>query len=225
MRVLRPLVWLAASILVLLLAGCGDDVTIRGAPTALDYLRRAGVFISVATVILASKRILWGQAVRALYYAGYTLARTKRTVGPSTNGRDGHELYWKQAPKVARQFFHEVLRPLRNKWDYDGPPPDDEPIEKDLEILLEQGPDAFQALLDEIRNGTKPAPHHCQQSVRDCTYCKRRGEVRCVRADLDEAVSAIEGQLATLWSVDIPNALRSESSATNDGEGSSRMAP
>lgn len=205
--VTRRILWCALTLLLLLVAGCGDEITIRGGPSAVDYVRRAGVFVTLASLALASGRTLWGQSIRALYYAAYTLARSKRGLLASTTGRDGHEVVWKQSPKTARRFFGDVLRPLRNKWDYDVLPPDDEPVEEDLRLVLERGPEAFAALLDDVRTQVAPEPHVCPGNPAECTHCRRRGLPECSRAEVDSSIEVLEAQLREVWAKGIPEAL------------------
>ena len=171
----------------LLLAACGDAVSVVHVPPPNDYIRRASEFFASATVLLGESRATWGQGVRSLYYAGLTLARMNDRQG--FQGHDGsiHEEAWKQAPKAARKLFRDEIRPLRNKYDYDVSPPPDEPLDEDILLLADKSPPAFRALFT-MADRVIERRYICDQPRALCAQCVGDDRRICLaaadRADL-----------------------------------------
>lgn len=182
----------------LLLAGCGDAVTVLPPSGPNEYLKRTSEFFATATVLFGESRLTWGQGIRSMYYAGLTLARMNDLHGFQRHDGSVHEEAWRQAPKAARKFFQQEFRPLRNRYDYDVALPPDEPLEEDVLLVAEKSPAAFAALF--ISAGSViERRYSCEQPHQLCGRCKYDGGTMCLEERDRKALDGVKAQAAALF--------------------------
>jgi hypothetical protein len=198
MRRLAPALLVFAAVLI----GCGDDTAIREAPRSLEYFARARDFVAAASVLLNESRQLWGQSIRALYYAGLTVARAKDLDGFAADDSSIHEEVWQQTVKGARPFFRDVLRRMRNRWDYEVRDSMLPTVEEELKVIVREGPDAFAVLFEDARAAVQRQHRRCSMDERMlCNRCRGLAVPGCLRSaalqELSELESDVEKYIAT----------------------------
>ena len=159
----RLAIWSAVVVCVaVLVAGCGDDVSIREAPRSVEYFSRSRDFMNSAIVLLNDSRTLWGQSIRSFYYAVFTVARAKDLDGLLRDDSSIHDKVWSQTVKGARNFFGQTVRRMRNRWDYEVREEELPDVDEDVTVLLSESrrgsPDEASRRLASERRGFFPHP-------------------------------------------------------------------
>lgn len=180
-------------VVALLLVGCGDDVTLREAPRSIEYFARSRDFLNTATVLLNESRALWGQSLRAFYYAGFTIARAKDLDGLLADNSSIHDKVWNATTVGARRFFRDSLRVMRNRWDYEVRAELLPDIEEDFRLVALNGPEACAFLFKDARDSVDRQYRECPRSDNaHCDECRALPELSCLRAAAHEGLSEVE---------------------------------
>ena len=210
--------WGTAAVCVVLLAGCGDDVTVAyPSSTPVELFRRVHQFLTVSIVLLNEGKTLWGQAISNAYYAALTLARFKSNSFYGDATEAFHQQVWAQAPKLARKYFRDELRRLRVKYDYHFDWPSDEGPADDLAEFAAKAPPAFTALFDDTEAVIAKRYRQCAdengEKRETCSLCDKRA---CGRKMLLAELAIARGKVDELCGVAIPAVLAAPVLETRD---------
>lgn len=219
----RVVVWFGLAALVILVAACGDKVTVTAPSAPFELFRGVQQFLAISSLLISESREFWGQGLRNAYYAALTLARYKSNTYYATPTEQFHQLVWAQAPKKARKYFRDELRRLRTKYDYDLMWPADESPAEDLRDFAERGPAAFESLLVDAEQIIARRYQLCAElgdkPRQQCQECGRNG---CARALLLGEVGIVRVKVGELFDRAVAKAL---AAAANDQSPSSPDTP
>jgi hypothetical protein len=162
----------------------------------------------------------WMRGVGDLYYCALTLARMKNRALLLNRREKFHKSVWAVAPISYRKFFSERMKKLRETGDYDLAPLNGVSGLTAVTAVIDEGPDHFRLLLKDAQSHLDAQMDSCN-GLPPCRICMATSGKICLRLDAKARLATLEQNLEILLRKELPDRLRSASTAPHPTDSSS----